>query len=269
VAAPAASTNPYAPLWNFGATTLTGSAATGIDLTRVSRSPYVPQFDIQTITTGTNLPAAAAYGGSGTVLIDGAVTLGTPGGPVVIYNITHTHDNSDGLNYVGLDLYYAGQDLTIDGPVILNVTNLFNIRNGSITITNTGSLEIYFSGRLDLGQGSFAAGGITNNTSDPKKLLLVSTNSSNTAGNNYLRTKTPFHGTIYMPNAYLHMSNSTFSNQLYGAFSAKNIYFQHTANMHYDTSLRTAGKIGTFIDGPYQISEMRELTDPADRITLP
>ena len=265
VAAPSSTTPPYAPLWNYGAATVTGSAATGVDLTRVSRSPYIPQFDIQAVTGAGNLPAAA---GAGTILNQGAISLGTPGASTPsIYNITATYDG--GTPYTGLDLWQSNHDLTIDGPVILNVSGLFRIRAGSITISNTGSLEIYFSGLLDIGNASFASAGIDNNTNDPKKCLIASTNATNTSGNHYLRTQRPFIGVIYMPNAYLHMQNSGFSNQLYGALSAKNIYFQHTANLHYDTSLRTAGRIGTFIDGPFLISEWRELTNPAERVVLP
>ena len=70
-----------------------------------------------------------------------------------------------------------------------------------------------------------------------------------------------------MPNAYV----STWSNVvIYGAVSAKNIAFPQAGNQfHYDTSLRTAGSIGTFIDSVYRVSEWRELTDPNDLITLP
>ena len=46
-------------------------------------------------------------------------------------------------------------------------------------------------------------------------------------------------------------------------------FSRHSATLHYDTALRTAGKIGTFIDGPFLISEWRELTDPAERVVLP
>ena len=70
-----------------------------------------------------------------------------------------------------------------------------------------------------------------------------------------------------MPNAYLHVWNSTYPEQIYGAFSAKNIYFNHTANLHYDTSLRTATISG--VDAPYIITQWRELTDPAEKATLP
>jgi hypothetical protein len=269
VAAPSSSTTPYAPLWNYGAATVTGSAATGINLTRVSRSPYIPQFDVQTIATGTNLPAAASQGGvANTTLIDGAVTLGTSGGAVVTYNITQTHDNPSNTNYPGLDLYNSGQNLTINGPVILNVTGLFRIYKGIITIASTGSLEIYFSGLLDIGYSpTSATAGIFNNTNDPKKCLIVSTNSTNTVNNHYIRTVNPMTAAVYMPNAYLTITSNGIA--IYGALSAKNIKFSSNAALHYDTALRNAGKIGTYIDTAYMITELRELTDPAEKVTLP
>lgn len=281
VAAPsAAATN--APWVSFGASstpnlrnpdgsiTSAHSGSPNVDATRISRSPFIPQFDIQSISSGTNLPATAAYGGSGTIIIDGAVSLGTAGGPTVIYNITGTRDNPSGFNYPGLDLYNAGQDLTINGPVILNVTGLFRILRGRITIASTGSLEIYFSGLLDIGTASAPAapaGGISNNTNDPKRLLLVSTNSTNTVNNHYIRSLNSFTGLVYMPNAFLTITSNNIA--INGALSARNIRFSSVANLHYDTTLRGAGQIGTFIDAPYMISEVRELTSPSERITLP
>ena len=284
VAAPSSTTSPYASNcyagFSPGATTpsLTNSdgsvtsphgSAAKVDLTRISRSPYIPQFDIQSISTGTNLPAAYSISGPSTTLIDGAVILGTAGGPVVIYNITATHDNPSGINYPGLDLYNSGQNLTINGPVILNVTGLFRLAQGIITIANGGSLEVYFTGLLDVGNPSYASAGIFNNTNDPSKMLIVGTSSTNTVDNHYVRTKNPLSAVIYMPNAYLTMKNGGYTNQLFGAFSASNIKFTNAVNFRYDTALRTAGAIGTFIDAPYSIIEWRELTDPAEKAVLP
>jgi hypothetical protein len=72
---------------------------------------------------------------------------------------------------------------------------------------------------------------------------------------------------IYMPNAYVR----TWSNvPFYGAISASNIGFPNAGvAFHYDTSLRTAGAIGTFIDAPYITTEVRELTDSTERVTVP
>lgn len=291
VAAPSSSTSPFSHRANFspgsttpsltnsdGTVTAPHSSATKVDLTRVSRSPYIPQFDIQTISSGISaLPAPASYGGSATTIIDGAFSLGdsATGAAPLIYNINLTHDDVTGNNFAGLDLYNSGQDITIVGPVILNVSGLFRIRSGSITVNAGASLEIYFTGQLDIGHSIFSTTGIINKTYDPSKVVIVGTSTGNTSTSHYIRTKQAFIGSVYMPNAWVTVTNNnTFANQLYGAISAKNITFSSSgttygANLHYDTALRTAGTVGTYIEGPYGISQVRELVNPSERITLP
>ncbi|MBI2814683.1 MAG: hypothetical protein HYX71_10395, partial [Opitutae bacterium] len=127
------------------------------------------------------------------------------------------------------------------------------------------SLEIHFGGELYIGTNG--GGGIINNTLDPKRCILLGTSTTNTSGYHYFWSNQAFYGVIYMPNAYLHMWNNGYTEHIYGALSAKNIYFNHTANLHYDTSLRTAVISG--VDAPYLISEWRELTDPTEKVTLP
>ncbi len=264
VAAPPAATAPYAPLWNYGTSGIVTTTpaptipATKIDLTRVSRSPYIPQFDIQNVSGAGVLPNGT------TVLADGATVLGTAGAASPsIYNIIGTSDA--GNVYSGIYLSDTADILTISGPVILKVTGQLYTASGKIVITATGSLELYFNGQLWV--GSSATSGIQNETLDPKKCILVGTSSYNTSSYHYYWATYPFYGTIYMPNAYL----STWTNvKIYGAISAANIAFpQGGGELHYDTSLRTAGKIGTFIDAPYEIAEWRELTDGSDRVVLP
>lgn len=270
VAAPSATTTPFAPLWNYtvGSATLTGSAATGVDLTRVSRSPYVPQFDIQTIT------------GSATVTLNSLTLSAT--GTVDLPRGTDTV-SGDGKYYYYttsyLYLYTSGTSgtININAPVVIDVRptgsngHLDIENNGKIVITNnsTASLEIHFGGELFI-YSQNAAGGIQNLTLDPKRCILIGTNTTNTSGYHYLAANSvnlTFYGVIYMPNAYLHVWNSGKTQNIYGALSAQNIYFNHTAALHYDTSLRTATFSG--VDAPYILSEVRELTDSTERITLP
>jgi hypothetical protein len=270
VTAPPTTTTPYTPQASFGASTtpnlknsdgtvtspLTGS--TNIDQTRISRTPYIPQFDIQSVTGAGNLPSG------GTSLPDANTTLGTAGATSPsVYNITGTYNGAT-LN-PGLYLNNS-KTLTIDGPVILNVSGPLYTYPGQITITTNGSLEVYFTGQLYVGF-SGAYKGITNQTYDPKKCILVGTSTANATNSHYYWTTEPFYGVIYMPNAYV----STWTNvNIYGAISAKNIGFPNAGGaLHYDTSLRSAGKISTFVDGPYVISQMRELTSPSEKITLP
>lgn len=261
VAAPGASTSPYAPRWSYGAATVTGSAATGVDLTRVSRSPYVPQFDIQTIASGGGVTLNS-------LTVPSSGTLNLPRGGDTI--------STDGKYYYYTTAYiYLGTcTMNINAPVVIDVRPtgssghiVLDNNSGRIVITNnaTASLEVHFGGELYIGTNG--GGGIQNLTLDPKRCILLGTSTTNTSSYHYFWSNVPFYGVIYMPNAYLHMWNSGYAEHIYGALSARNIYFNHTANLHYDTSLRTAVISG--VDAPYLISEWRELTDPSEKVTLP
>ncbi len=242
VAAPSASSSPYAPMWSYGGSAvLTGSGAGGVDLTRVSRSPSIPQFDIQAVAGNTLLSL-----GSGTT------TIGTPGGTTPSRYITSGNLRVD-----------SGKTLNIIGPVILDVSGEFRVDGGgTVVIAATGSAEIHFSGRLRIDNG---AGGIQNQTLDPKKLVLLGTASGGTGHD--LSTQTyPFYGAIYMPNSSTALTIGP-GVAIYGALSAKNITFSSEATVHYDTSLRFAVIPG--VDQPYAVTEWRELTDLAERATLP
>ena len=69
-----------------------------------------------------------------------------------------------------------------------------------------------------------------------------------------------------MPDAYLTLWTNV---NLYGAVSAKTVYFYSTPSIHYDTSLRTAA--WRIFQENYYITTWREITDPSDsqRITMP
>jgi len=100
------------------------------------------------------------------------------------------------------------------------------------------------------------------------KMLIASASTYNSSSYHYFWAWQPYHGLVYLPNAYLHKWNSGYNGELYGALSAKTVYFNHPANLDYDTALRTVGSIGTYIEQPYQITSWRELSDPAERISL-
>ncbi len=269
VAAPAATSSPYAPRWSYtgAGAVLSPSDTSGVNLTRVSRSSYLPKFDVQSVTGGTSLPAGQ---GNGTILYQGSVSLGTPG-TLSTYNITGTYIS--GFSYTsGIYLDDSTDIVTINGPVILNVTGSLYLSAGKIIVASGASLEIYFTDELYVGNSTSSPpnnGGIINYNADPKTLLIVGTSTVNSSGYHYYWSAQDFYGTLYMPNAYIHMWNSGYSPHRYGALLGSNVYFNHTANLHYDTTLRTAGSIGTFIDTPYVISELRLLSDPGEQVTLP
>lgn len=251
----------------------TSTASPKVDPARVFSNPYVPQFEPPASYAalsgpGISLPDSE---GNGTVLYEGARTLGTPGATSPsVYNITATYYNSSWSSTSGLYLDSSTDVLTIVGPVILNISGRLYTNSGRIVVAPTGSLEIYFNGsQLYVGNSTTGTGGgIINQTFDPAKMLIVSASTYNSSSYHYYWSRHPFHGLIYLPDAYLHKWNSGYNGEIYGAVSAKTVYFNHAANVDYDLALRTAGSIGTYIEQPFQIVSWRELTDPAEQISL-
>ena len=247
LAAPSATTAPYAPTSSFNGILRGGSTGTGIDLTRLSRSPFVPQpaflRPIQHTALSTAMPVN--------------VFLGTPGAP------------TPSVYYIG-GSPTIGTNVFINGPVILYVNGFLRVNNGdTIYINSTGSLVVYSINRLRVESTS---GGIINRSPssanpDPKNLVIVSeTTSSSTTYISYAGAA--FTGVVYMRDtaatAGLRIASGV---TIVGALSAKEITFSGAANVRYDTSLRYARIPG--VEQIYQITELRELTNPAERIVLP
>lgn len=265
VAAPSSSTSPYAPLFSSGGTVKGPSSPVtpNIDLTRISRSPYIPQFD--TVPGGAGgLDANWATVPKGTILPTTGTTinLGTPGA------VTPSR-------YYYYDDYTIGtgslQYLKINGPVILFINGDLKITNfgaivGRIDIASTGSAEIHLAGKFKADAGGE---GILNYTTDPKKLIIISDTTS-TGTHYYSEGVNPLYGVVYIPystsnTGYYNDNNST---NVYGAISANKVtYSGANLNVHYDTSLRYATFGG--VDQPYAITEWRELIDAAERATMP
>jgi len=273
LAAPPASTPPYAPLVSSGGSLKNSdgsvtSPAPGnmnLDLTRISRTPNIPQFD--TVPRG----AGGLLSTWGTdrvslplpVPLPTTTNIGTPGstvpsryyydGNVTLSNIS----SSTFLNIKGPVILYIRGNLTLDGNT--------STGNGAINITNTGSAEIHLTGALRV---NFGSDGINNTTNDPKKLVIISDNSDALA-QNYSDGSVPFYGVMYMP--YTNSSagltlNDSASIRIYGALSAKKITYSVDANVHYDTSLRYATIPG--VDQPYAATDWRIL--PAtEQATMP
>lgn len=276
VAAPSATTSPHLPRHSYNASTaiITSTPAptipaTKIDLTRVSRSPFIPKFDIQTVASRSptfNLLTVAD-------LIGTTTDLPRPGDTVTAADGTYYYYTDDHLALGSSD------SINIIGPVVIDIRpasggRLEILSTGKITIANnaTASLEVHFDGLLNI-QSDNAVGGIDNLTKDPKRCILLGTSTIGSNNNHYLRTfvNNTFYGLIYMPDAYLHLRNLSGgivrTQTIYGALSAETIYFDDSTTMHYDTSLRTAVFAG--VDSPYRITEWRELTDPTEKIVLP
>ncbi len=269
IAANSSSATPYAPLWNkSGSAVLTGvSTGTGIDLTRVSRSPSIPQFSI--LPGGAADALTAAFGNStlakGTQLSTGStIHIGTPGA------------TTPSRYYYNGNLTMGGSStnistLNINGPVILYVNGnliMTGTPNGVINIATTGSAEIHLAGAIQVDSGS---DGIRNYSQDPKALIVIS-DCSATTPQYYSEGANAYYGTFYMPyTAATHglcfNHSDTNTTTVYGAISAKKITFENNMIIHYDTNLRNSVIGG--VDQPYMINEWRELTDPAEKATLP
>jgi len=239
-----------------------------VDPAQVSRSPYIPQFDCLPRPTLSSAFSSANFP-EGTQITDPGSTgntlnLGTPGAtiPSRYYYYSTTYSN-----YLRVGTSYPYSIININGPVILYVRSNLRIQSdGVLNINSTGSAEIHVNGGIRSDAGG-SGGGYNNRTLDPKKLVLIS-DVSNTSTHWQASATNNFYGVIYTPNttATLGLDIRT-GVQIYGAVSAKNVYFRNEATVHYDTSLRYAVIPG--VDQPWAIAEWRELTDSTDRAVLP
>ncbi len=267
VAALSSTSAPYAPLWAYsGSAILTGTVSgTGIDLTRVSRSPSIPQFEtlpsggLAAAFTALNFPKGTALPTSDTI-----INIGTPGA------VTPSRYYYNGNLTLGLPPPF--RTLNINGPVILYINGDLrmvgdsspppSLVNGAIIISSTGSAEIHVAGGFKV---DGASEGITNNSTNPKTLIIICDTTASTT-HYYNEGVNPFYGVLYAPNSTA-VQFTNLNTTTYGAISAKKIDFTVQATLHYDTSLRYATFGG--IDTPFSITESRELTDQTERITLP
>ena len=264
LAAPSSSSTPFAPLYSSGGSVkgFTSPGAPSIDLTHVSRSPYIPQFD--TLPAGAGSVAANwanLHKGTALSLTSPTTNVGTAG------DTTPSRYYYNGNLTIGTA---SIQYLNINGPVILYINgDLFITASGStgrININNTGSAEIHVAGAFKADVGGE---GTLSYTYDPKTFVVICDTTSS-ADHFYSEGVYPLYGVVYAPyttstNGYYNSNNST---NIYGAVSAKKItYSGANMNVHYDTSLRYALIPG--VDQPYAITEWRELTDPAEKAILP
>ncbi len=266
VAALSASSTPYAPLASFGGSATVKSAASAVspsvDTTRVSRSPHIPQFDtlpspsLSSAFGSWNFPMGTSIPATTTTL-----NLGTPGATT-----PSRYYYSGGSFYLGT----GGSGcvtLNINGPVILYI-------NGSLRINSGGKIEIRGSGSLEIHctylRTSSTTDGIWNRTLDPKRLIVIGDTTNSTASyldNGNGTNNRNFYGVYYAPNTTSALGFQVLTGMtVYGAISAKNVYFNNEANLHYDTSLRYATFGG--VDQPYAVTEWREL-DSTEQATMP
>lgn len=273
VAAPSAVTSPFAPAASFGGSAaVTGTlAGTTVDQTRVSRSPFIPQFGtLPSPSLNSAMTSANFYRGTEIQSGDLVATMniGTPGGTVP------TRYYYDGNLDLGSS--YSCVTLNILGPVILYVDGYLRVRSGGmIDIKATGSLEVHCEHVRTYAGGH----GFFNRTLDPLKLTVIADNGTATylstttyLDNGNSATNKDFYGVLYIPNTTATLgldvrSTSTNPVNIYGAISAKEVTFSTDANVHYDTTLRSTFTPG--VERAFLLTDWRELTNPAERVTLP
>jgi hypothetical protein len=213
-----------------------------IDPARLGRTAFVPISPVFAV----SLPATsgATYGGLiGNVLSLVSALLGAS--PTV-----DTYKINGDLSILGIPL--LSPSMTVDRPLKLIVTGDLTISGaGKITITNSGSLEIFVAGDSTIG-----GGGIVNQNVEPAKCAIYCTNTSTSDALQYTSTAN-FNGVVYCENKPIDISsNATF----YGALlSRKQIRFTGGATapvFHYDTALRTTRFEG--IKTPYVISQLTQ-----------
>jgi hypothetical protein len=259
LAAPSSATSPYAPMYTSGGTVKGPTASIpNIDLTRISRSPYVPKLD--PLPRGGLATNWATTPKGISLQLSSTVNIGTPGATTP----TRYYYNGN-LTIGGASIRY----LNINGPVILYINGNLSITNsssiGRITIASTGSAEIHIAGRFMADAGGE---GILNQTYDPHSLIIICDTTS-ASSHFYSEGVNPLYGAIYIPNStsstgYYNDNNSA---HIYGAVSANKItYSGANMNIHYDTSLRYATFGG--VDQPYTVSQWREL-DASELATMP
>lgn len=264
----ATASNTSGPLHSVGTSGSVKSnsspASPNVDTSRVSRSAYVPTFDIlpagglAAAFSSSNFPRGLSIPTTGG-FTSGAVFLGTPGAATP-------------------SRYFYNDDLVINGSTITTVNFLgptVLYVNGNLRITGSGSamINVYPAGSAEIHvAGSLmvdpAGNGIDNKTLDPKKVILLC-DSAGTGSQYFSEGAQPLYGVIYAPNT----TNSTgfnFGNASttthYGAVSARKINFANNATVRYDTSLRYATFGG--VDQPYTVTQWREL-DTTERATMP
>ncbi len=255
VAAPSTTLAPLTPNWSYD---IANSVLKGgpvipspkVDLTRVSRSPYIPQPSTRPVNS-TSFPGYPSL-----PLVDTDISIGVPGDTVpTIYYAAGALD------------FGLRSTLTINGPVIIDVQGALSfssaIGTGHLIIAPTGSAEIHFSGLvtcvdsttgpLDVPSSTLYQG-IDNQTLDPRKLVLIGTGGLN--GHSFA-SNFDFYGAFYLPGGTITWN----SGNLFGAISAQTINF-NSGNLHYDVALRKFTVPG--VDTPYVISKWREVIGPTD-----
>lgn len=128
----------------------------------------------------------------------------------------------------------SGQKFQIFGPTVIYAPNDMEIE-GQIVIKGGGSLTLFVEDDLDIYYGK-----IVNETADPSKLTIISTQTStNNTASWYMYHDDPFHGSLYGNRVDLTMVGKEWglNGTFYGAAMVRNMYTYGSLEFYYDKSL--------------------------------
>jgi len=130
--------------------------------------------------------------------------------------------------YTEVDLGNS-KTLTINGDVVLYVTDDFTLGNSSaVNINADSSLTVYIEGDFEAKNSS----SLNNTTQIPSNLLMYYLDSCTSVD---FKNSSNFYGVIYAPNADVVFHNSV---DIYGALASKTVDIKNSAKVHYDANLR-------------------------------
>ncbi len=130
--------------------------------------------------------------------------------------------------YTEVDLGNS-KTLTINGDVVLYVTDDFTLGNSSaVNINADSSLTVYIEGDFEAKNSS----SLNNTTQIPSNLLMYYLDSCTSVD---FKNSSNFYGVIYAPNADVVFHNSV---DIYGALASKTVDIKNSARIHYDANLR-------------------------------
>ena len=216
-----------------------------IDVTRVTKSAFVPNFPVA--------PPGGGYNNTTIVspMMSGTLTLGTVGASTPTQYFVGTT----------LHLENASTKIIIQGPVVILISgDLKLLKEAAIHVLNTGRLEMFVSGNIQIGDAPGSTAMFLNDTNEPKNLALYSTN---TGSRTFIYNSTQkYCGVIYSasPNSIIEVQSSPV---IEGAIFAKyNIVFANGTNptIHYDIALQYLPK-GWFkgITTPFMLDQVSEV----------
>ena len=236
-------------------------------------SAYNQGADDPPLQIGTNSTDSGAIMAKTGVTIDGDIVVGPGGDPDVVINntteaaitgetypslVTHKTPDVTVPQYL-VDMVSSGTigtSATLSGPAKYDTINLGGTTgydpNKTDKVSVSGDVEIYVTGDLKLGNGDEVeipidgsltiflggnlyvdnSGAINNLTKDPTKLQIFGLD---TCQNMDFKNSGTFYGSIYAPDADVHLFNSF---ELYGAVVANSFSQDMNANFYYDMNLR-------------------------------